>query len=69
MTRQIDIMKKDIVITCKQCKQQFVWTKDEQEFYEKKGLQPPIYCMICRSVLKTAKEDKFRGKIKTSEEE
>ena len=56
-------MIKDKIIKCQQCQQNFVWTIGEQEFYEKKGLKEPKNCLICRSVLKTAQKDKFRGKI------
>jgi hypothetical protein len=56
-------MRQDRVIRCQQCHQNFVWTQEEQEFYQAKGLNPPIYCLVCRSSLKSAKVDKFRGKI------
>ncbi len=54
---------KDKIIECQQCQQDFAWTIGEQEFYEKKALKMPKYCPICRSTLKAAKEDKFRGKM------
>jgi hypothetical protein len=56
-------MYKDEVIPCKNCKQEFVWTAGEQEFFERKEVERPEYCMICRSVMKSAKTDEFRGEI------
>jgi len=56
-------MRKDIVIRCQQCGQQFVFTEEEQKFYQEKGLSAPTRCPICRATLKAAQEDKFRGKL------
>ena len=55
-------MKKNKVIQCKKCGQGFVWALEEQVFYEQKGLKPPVYCPICRSIYSEAKKDGFRGK-------
>ena len=54
--------KKDQVIKCQVCGQDFVWTKDEQTFFEEKGLKAPYRCMVCRALRKTAASDNFRGK-------
>ena len=54
---------KDKVIRCQQCGQNFAWTADEQQFYFQRGLEEPTYCRVCRAAFKTAKKDKFRGKI------
>jgi putative zinc ribbon protein len=54
----------DKIITCQNCGQEFAWTSDEQEFYASKNLSQPKHCMICRSILKNASSDKFRGKSK-----
>jgi putative zinc ribbon protein len=51
---------KDKVIKCENCKQDFVWTKGEREFYEQKNLGAPKFCMICRGMHGKAAEDKFR---------
>lgn len=56
---------KDKIIKCEHCAQDFAWTIEEQEFYKRKGWQEPKHCPICRGALKAAREDKFRGKIKT----
>lgn len=34
----------DVHRTCAECGREFVWTADEQRFYKKKGLAPPITC-------------------------
>jgi len=39
---------KDKTIKCKDCGQDFVWTAEEQEFYEKKGFSAPLRCKECR---------------------
>jgi CxxC-x17-CxxC domain-containing protein len=36
-------------ITCKDCGTQFVWTAEEQEFYQQKGFNPPLRCKDCRA--------------------
>jgi len=51
---------KDKIIKCENCKQEFVFTKNEQEFYDKKGLKEPKYCLICRGMLREASKDSFR---------
>jgi len=56
-------MKKNKVIQCKKCKQDFVWSSEEQEYYKEKDLRSPVYCLICRSIYSEAKKDDFRGKI------
>jgi len=58
-------MKKDKIIICQDCGQEFVWTLGEQGFYEEKGLKEPVRCPMCRATYKAAKKDKFRGEIKT----
>ena len=39
----------DISLNCRQCGKQFVFTRGEQEFYERKGLITPSRCQECRS--------------------
>ena len=43
---------KDKVIKCTDCRQEFVFTQGEQEFYLGKGLAQPKYCPICRGKYK-----------------
>ncbi|OGD63501.1 hypothetical protein A2160_01015 [Candidatus Beckwithbacteria bacterium RBG_13_42_9] len=57
-------MRQDMIIRCQQCGQQFVWTQEEQQFYQERGLSVPTHCPICRATLKAAQADQFRGKIK-----
>lgn len=54
----------DQIIECKNCKQAFVWTVGEQEFYNEKKLEEPKYCLICRGMFGEARKDKFRGKMR-----
>ncbi len=54
---------KDIIIKCKNCDQDFVWTVDEQIFSGKNRIDKPDYCMICRGMMEKASEDDFRGKM------
>ena len=54
---------RDVVIKCDNCGQDFVWTSGEREFFETKGLNKPEHCMICRSVMKNAQADLFRGAV------
>lgn len=38
----------DKSIECVDCKQNFIWTEGEQEFYTKKGFTTPKRCESCR---------------------
>ena len=55
-------MKKDKIIVCQDCGQEFAFTVGEQEFYESKGLVDPVRCMMCRAKFQAAEKDQFRGK-------
>jgi len=35
-------------IQCKDCGREFVWTAEEQEFYQQKGFNAPLRCKDCR---------------------
>ena len=41
-------MAKDKTIQCKDCGKDFVWTADEQAFYQEKGFNAPLRCKECR---------------------
>ncbi|MBQ8236065.1 MAG: zinc-ribbon domain containing protein [Clostridia bacterium] len=46
-------MYQDITLTCKECKNEFVFTAGEQEFYAEKGFQnQPKMCRACRQAKK-----------------
>jgi hypothetical protein len=38
----------DKSIECVDCKNPFIWTEGEQEFYTKKGFSAPKRCEACR---------------------
>ena len=38
----------DKTLQCIDCKQDFDFTKGEQEFYQDKGFTPPKRCKVCR---------------------
>lgn len=41
--------KKDKTIVCKDCKEEFLFTVGEQEFYAEKGFtNEPVRCKSCR---------------------
>ncbi len=40
--------REDRKITCKECKQPFIFTAGEQAFYEEKQLHDPLRCKDCR---------------------
>jgi hypothetical protein len=48
---------KDKAIQCQECRQEFVWTAGEQDFYATKNLDEPKFCMICRA--KKQAEERF----------
>lgn len=49
-------------IKCKQCENNFVWSVEEQELYQKRGLLAPEYCPICRGIIEARNKDTQRSK-------
>jgi len=47
----------DKSLTCKDCKQEFVFEAGEQRFYELKGYSTPIRCPDCRKKKKLEREN------------
>ena len=45
-------------IECKDCRQEFVWTAGEQEYYRDRGLTAPMRCKECREKRKREKEQR-----------
>ena len=41
-------MAQDKSIQCKDCGKDFVWTAEEQAFYQEKGFSEPLRCKECR---------------------
>jgi hypothetical protein len=58
----------DITITCRDCKNEFVWTEGEQVFYKQKGLKKPTVCPICRAKKRAEKRQfaPYKKKIKAN---
>jgi len=52
-----EIMSGDKTLSCTDCKDGFIWTKGEQEFYEKKGFNEPKRCPDCRAKRKAEKQN------------
>ncbi len=40
----------DLILICENCGNEYVFSEGEQQFYQDKGLTPPKYCPICRSL-------------------
>lgn len=49
-------------IKCSNCGNNFVWSIEEQELYEKRGLGTPEYCPICRGIIEARSKDTARSK-------
>lgn len=49
-------------LKCENCKNEFVWSVEEQELYAKRGLAAPRYCPICRGMMEARAQDKARNK-------
>lgn len=45
-------------IICKECRNKFIFTAGEQEFYEQKGLNEPKKCKECRKKVRQNKNIK-----------
>lgn len=48
---------KDKKIICKDCKNEFIFTAGEQDFYESKGFSEPVRCQECRNKRKQEKRN------------
>ena len=51
----------DQTIQCKDCGKDFVWTADEQEFYQTKGFNAPMRCKDCRTKARAAHNNNGGG--------
>lgn len=49
----------DIKIKCQDCKKEFVFTSQEQKFYEDKNLVPPKRCYSCRQLKKERRLNRY----------
>lgn len=56
----------DLTLICGDCHNEFIWTTDDQSFYATKGLEKPIFCLICRSKRKAMDRDPGRHAKKYS---
>jgi len=56
----------DKTITCDACKEEFVFTAGEQEFYTERGFTEPKKCKPCRDAAKAAR---FNNRNQNREEE
>lgn len=50
----------DQTLTCIGCREEFVFTKGEQEFFKDKGFTPPRRCPECRRRRKAEKDKENR---------
>lgn len=49
----------DKKIVCKDCREEFVFTEGEQEFYKEKGFtSDPVRCPSCRKARKMQRNDR-----------
>jgi hypothetical protein len=46
----------DKVLTCSDCRGEFVWSGREQELYAEKGYRPPERCLDCKQAQRVAFE-------------
>lgn len=49
-------MEKDVKIKCQDCGEEFIFTVNDQRFYEEKGFIPPKRCRYCRQQRKLNQE-------------
>ena len=43
-------------ITCSDCREEFVWSEKEQDFYAEQGFTAPKRCKECREIRKQNKQ-------------
>jgi CxxC-x17-CxxC domain-containing protein len=49
-------MSADIVLTCRDCGQDFTFTSGEQDFYASRGFSEPSRCADCRAARKAQRD-------------
>ena len=47
-------------IRCDNCKNEFIFSLEEQDLYKKRGLPDPRVCPICRGMMGAKSRDKAR---------
>jgi NAD-dependent SIR2 family protein deacetylase len=52
-----------ITLKCKECGNNFVWSQEEQELYQQRGLAQPEYCPICRGIIEARNRDTNRTRL------
>lgn len=52
----------DQTITCRDCRQPFIFAAGEAKFFEEKGFKPPSRCKPCRQAKKAAQQYNEDGK-------
>jgi hypothetical protein len=53
---------KDQLRTCVDCRRNFLWTADDQEYFHEKGfITPPKRCQECRRANREERGDRERG--------
>lgn len=53
-------MPEDVKIKCQDCGRIFIFSANEQKFYEEKGFPPPKRCKSCRKARKSQQNYKRR---------
>lgn len=62
--------KRDEIIVCRNCGKEFTFTVGEQNFYEEKGLKPPVRCKECKAKRKEQQAEQSNNivQVKSAEE-
>lgn len=63
---KLDQTKQYQSLKCNNCGNIFVWSIEEQELYQKRGIEAPSYCPICRGMMAARERDVARGKYEGS---
>ena len=50
-------MLEDKNLKCRQCGKEFLFTKGEQDFYQRKGLTSPNHCLECRTAKQSQRQN------------
>jgi len=61
--------KRDEIIVCRNCGKEFTFTVGEQNFYEEKGLKPPVRCKECKAKRKEQQTEQSNNVVQEKTEE
>lgn len=55
------------MLKCQSCGNSFVWSQEDQELYQRRGLSTPGNCPICRGIMEARERDGNRARMENNQ--